>query len=257
LAKIIAIANQKGGVGKTTTTVNLSSALAKLGKKVLICDFDPQGHSTSGVGVDKSVSPNIYDVIISGTEPKLAIHKAKNIDIFPTGKNLAGATIELVAIPEREYVLKKALDSVRENYDYIFIDCPPSRELLTLNALVAADAVIVPMQCEYFSLEGLSDLVSTVRIVKRAFNPNLDIIGIVLTMYDSRTNLSMQVSNEIKRHFPGKVFATPIPRSVRLSEAPSHGLSIFDYDPRSKGAAAYMSLAQEFLKKEANKYGIK
>ena len=246
MAKIIAVVNQKGGVGKTTTAVNLSAALHDLGKRVLLCDFDPQANSTSGMGVDKNTaSPNIYDVLINGAEPAKAVVRTRYGDVLPSNKALAGAGIEMIAIDNRERLLKTALDALSGDYDYIFIDCPPSLELLTVNALCAAGSLLVPVQCEYYALEGLSDLLATVRLVKRGLNPALSLEGVLLTMFDSRTNLSLQVAEEVKRHFPGQVYATVIPRNVRLSEAPSHGMPVLDYDPYSRGAEAYRMLAQE------------
>ncbi len=249
LTKRIAIVNQKGGVGKTTTCVSLTAALQANGAKTLLCDFDPQANSTSGMGVDKNVSPNIYDVVVGGTACKEAIVETKWGHVLPAHKALAGAGIEMITIDRREYLLQQALDQVKEEYDYILIDCPPSLELLTLNALCAADTILVPVQCEYYALEGLSDLMGTVRIVKRSLNPNLELEGVLLTMFDSRTNLSVQVAEEVKRFFPGKVYATFIPRNVRLSEAPSHGKPILAYDKLSRGAEAYTALAAELLKK--------
>ena len=232
MAKIIAVVNQKGGVGKTTTAVNLSAALHDLGKRVLLCDFDPQANSTSGMGVDKNTaSPNVYDVLINGAEPAKAVVRTRYGDVLPSNKALAGAGIEMIAIPDREHLLKNALERLAPNYDYIFIDCPPSLELLTVNALCAAGSLLVPVQCEYYALEGLSDL-------------KLAMEGVLLTMFDSRTNLSLQVAEEVKRHFPGQVYATVIPRNVRLSEAPSHGMPVLDYDSLSRGAEAYRSLAE-------------
>ena len=248
MSKTIAIVNQKGGVGKTTTCVNLAAALKNLGARVLVCDFDPQANTTSGLGVDKlAASPNIYDVLISGASPAKAVVSTRYADVLPAHKSLAGATVEMIGMEHREYLLKKALDQISEQYDYIFIDCPPSLELLTLNALCAADTVLVPVQCEYYALEGLSDLLSTVRIVKKSLNPKISMEGVVLTMYDGRTNLSLQVAEEVKRHFPGQVYAAVIPRNVRLSEAPSHGKPVSDYDPLSRGAEAYAALAEEFM----------
>lgn len=248
MAKIISIVNQKGGVGKTTTCVNLAAALKKQGARVLVCDFDPQANSTSGLGVDKgSVSPSVYDVLINGADPRRAVVSTPYADVLPANKSLAGATVELVSMDRREYLLKAALDALRPGYDFMFIDCPPSLELLTLNALCASDTVLVPVQCEYYALEGLSDLLTTIRIVKRSLNPSIALEGVVLTMYDGRTNLSMQVAEEVKRHFPGQVYATVIPRNVRLSEAPSHGKPVLSYDPWSRGTEAYMALAQEVL----------
>ena len=251
MAHIIAVVNQKGGVGKTTTTVNLTAALAALGKKVLLCDFDPQANATSGMGVDKNTaSPNVYDVLINGADPKRGVVSTRYGDVLPSNKALAGAGIEMIGIEGREKLLKTALDALAPGYDFILIDCPPSLELLTVNALCAAQTLLVPVQCEYYALEGLSDLLATVRIVKRGLNPKLGLEGVLLTMFDSRTNLSLQVAQEVKRHFPGQVFATVIPRNVRLSEAPSHGKPISAYDPYSRGAEAYAALAEEVAGKQ-------
>ena len=247
MGKIVAVVNQKGGVGKTTTCVNLTAALKEKGKAVLLCDFDPQANSTSGMGVDKTLSAGIYDVLINGREAEKAVVPTKWGDVLPSSKNLAGAGIEMIGLERREFLLKDALDSLRDRYDYIFIDCPPSLELLTLNGLCAADTLLVPVQGEYFALEGLSDLLNTVRIVKHSLNPAIDLEGVVLTMYDGRTNLSMQVAEEVKRHFPGKVYASVIPRNVRVSEAPSHGKPVLAYDAWSRGASAYKALADEVL----------
>ena len=243
MAKIISIVNQKGGVGKTTTCVNLAAALAEQGKRVLLCDFDPQANSTSGMGVDKTISKGIYEVLVSDVPTRYG-------DVLPSNKALAGAGIELIGMDRREFLLKDALDQLAAEYDFIFIDCPPSLELLTLNALCAADSILVPVQGEYFALEGLSDLMNTVRIVRRSLNPKLALEGVLLTMFDGRTNLAMQVAEEVKHYFPGKVYATVIPRNVRLSEAPSHGKPITAYDRTSRGAEAYQALAVEFLKKQ-------
>ena len=248
MAKIIAIVNQKGGVGKTTSTVNLTAALTELGKRVLMCDFDPQANATSGMGVDKNAaSPNIYDVLINGADPRKAVVATKYGDVLPSNKALAGAGVEMIALPQREYLLKQALNTLAPDYDYILIDCPPSLEMLTVNALCAAGTLLVPVQCEYYALEGLSDLLTTVRLIKRSLNPAIALEGVLLTMFDSRTNLSLQVAEEVKRHFPGQVYATVIPRNVRLSEAPSHGKPVTAYDTYSRGAEAYRALAQELV----------
>ena len=251
LAKTVALVNQKGGVGKTTTCVNLVSALHEAGQRVLLCDFDPQANSTSGMGVDKGTGQGVYDVLINGMTAEESIVRTRFGDVLPSSKALAGAGIEMIGREGREFLLKNALDSVKDQYDYIFIDCPPSLELLTLNALCASDSILVPVQSEYFALEGLGDLIGTVRIIKRSLNPRLEMEGVLLTMYDSRTNLAMQVAQEVKRYFPGKVYATVIPRNVRLSEAPSHGKPINVYDRTSRGAEAYDALAQEFLRKNS------
>ena len=251
MAKIVAIVNQKGGVGKTTTCVNLTAALKQAGKRVLLCDFDPQANATSGMGVDKSVSNGVYDVLINGKDVHTAIVSTRYGDVLPSSKALAGAGIEMIEMQNRQFLLKNALDQVRGDYDFIFIDCPPSLELLTLNALCAADSLLVPVQGEYYALEGLSDLMNTVRIVRRGMNPNLGMEGVLLTMFDGRTNLAIQVAQEVKRFFPGKVYSTVVPRNVRLSEAPSHGKPITAYDRTCRGAEAYTALAAEFLKKNS------
>ncbi len=251
MAKIVAIVNQKGGVGKTTTCVNLTAALKQAGKRVLLCDFDPQANATSGMGVDKSVSNGVYDVLINGKDVHTAIVSTRYGDVLPSSKALAGAGIEMIEMENRQFLLKNALDQVRGDYDFIFIDCPPSLELLTLNALCAADSLLVPVQGEYYALEGLSDLMNTVRIVRRGMNPNLGMEGVLLTMFDGRTNLAIQVAQEVKRFFPGKVYSTVVPRNVRLSEAPSHGKPITAYDRTCRGAEAYTALAAEFLKKNS------
>ena len=250
MGKIIAVANQKGGVGKTTTCVNLSACIGKLGKKVLVCDMDPQGNTTSALGINKNrLTKSIYDVIIGGEKVKNAVVKSKYCDVLPANRELSGAGIELVGVDDREYALKTALSEVKEKYDFIFIDCPPSLELLTVNSLTAAEGVLIPVQCEYFALEGLSDLMNTVRIIRKKLNPGLEIEGILMTMYDGRTNLSMQVCEEVKKYFKDKVYSVAIPRNVRLSEAPSHGKSVIEYDGASKGAKAYLSLAEEVIKR--------
>ena len=251
MGKVIAIVNQKGGVGKTTTSVNLTAALAARGRRVLLCDFDPQANATSGLGVDKNAaSVTSYDVIINEKPLSSGIVHTDFGDLLPSSAALSGAAVELVGMDDREHILKNALQEVRAQYDYIFIDCPPSLELLTLNALCAAEEILIPVQCEYYALEGLSDLMMTLRAVKRRLNPSLSIFGVLLTMFDGRTNFSQQVAEEVRRHFPGKVFAAVIPRNVRLSEAPSHGLPVIAYDKFSRGAAAYLALADEILKKE-------
>ena len=250
MSKIIAIANQKGGVGKTTTAVNLCCALKMKGKRVLLLDCDPQGNSSSGMGVDKHSTPSAYELITKTADILDCIRKTPYGDVIPSNKELSGATVELVNKVRREYVLKDALQLVYNDYDYIFIDCPPSLELLTLNALVAADSVLIPMQCEYYALEGIADLMTTIKLCNKRLNPSLKIQGIVLTMYDSRTNLTQQVAFGLKEYFGGKVYETVIPRSVRLSEAPSHGKPGVAYDKIGKGSRAYMRLAEEFLKKE-------
>lgn len=250
--KILAVANQKGGVGKTTTTVNLSACLAQMGKRVLAIDVDPQGNCTSGSGVDKEAAElTVYDVMINGASVKEAIVKTpiENFCLLPSRKELSGAEVELVSRTGREGVLKRALAPVMDDFDFAFIDCPPSLGLLTVNALTASDALLSPIQCEYYALEGLSDLMNTVKLVRGGLNPGLGVDGVVLTMFDARTNLSAQVVAEVKRHFQEKVYSTIIPRSVRLSEAPSFGQPITVYDPRCTGATAYTALAREFLER--------
>ena len=252
MGKIISIVNQKGGVGKTTTAVNLASGIGILGKKVLIVDADPQGNTTSGYGISKkNIQLTSYQLLIGkATAENAAIKtKFKNVDIVPSSMDLAAAEVDLIELDNREAQLKMALSGVREKYDYIFIDCPPSLGLISINALNASDTVLVPIQCEYYALEGLSQLMATVRQVKRLYNPTLEIEGIVLTMYDGRLNLTQQVVEEIKKYFASKLYKTVIPRAVRLSEAPSYGMPIQYYDKRSKGASAYNDLAKEFLKK--------
>ena len=236
-------------MGKTTSAVNISAGLALMGRKVLLVDIDPQGNSSSGFGVEAATNKSVYDVLMGNATVKEARIKTKWCDVLPTDNNLAGAEIELVATEGREYILKNALDKVRDEYDYIFIDCPPSLALLTLNALVACDTVLVPMQCEYYALEGLSQLTDTIRTVKRSMNRDIDFEGILLTMYDGRTNLTIQVAEEIKKFFGPKVYKTVIPRNVRLSEAPSHGLPIFAYDRLSRGAESYGNVCKEIDEK--------
>lgn len=251
LGRIIAITNQKGGVGKTTTSVNLSACLAYLGKKVLLIDIDPQGNATSGVGINKGeIQSCIYDVLIDDEEVKSVIQPSKleNLFVVPATISLAGAEIELVSTISREVRLKHALQDIKELYDYIIIDCPPSLGLLTINALTASDAVIIPVQCEYYALEGLSQLLSTVRLVQKHLNQQLYIDGVLLTMLDARTNLGIQVIEEVKKYFQDKVYKTIIPRNVRLSEAPSHGEPIIIYDSKSRGAEVYLELAREVIK---------
>ena len=250
MGKIIAVVNQKGGVGKTTTAVNLTAAITEAGKRVLMCDFDPQANATSGLGLDKRhLKHSVYDVIINEINAKDAIVKTKYGDVLPSTADLAGAGVELVTMPSPNFRLRDALETVKDQYDLIFIDCPPSLELLTLNSLCAADGIMVPVQCEYYALEGLTDLMTTLRMVKKRLNPRLEIFGVALTMFDGRTNFSTQVAQEVRRHFPGKVYATVIPRNVRLAEAPSHGLPVSAYDKTSRGALAYKAMAQEIMEK--------
>lgn len=254
MAKIIAFANQKGGVGKTTTAVNLAAALTEQGKKVLICDFDPQGNATSGFGINpRNLKATIYDLLVEDKKDEEAVTRTKWADVLGANVNLAGAEIELISMDKREYRLKMVLERFRDKYDYILIDCPPSLGLLTLNCLCAADSFLVPLQCEYYALEGLTQLMETVRAVQRGLNANIRLEGVLLTMFDGRTNLSIQVVEEVKKHFGNKVFATVVPRNVRLSEAPSHGQPITAYDRYSRGAEAYMALAKEFLEKNKGK----
>lgn len=251
MGKIIAITNQKGGVGKTTTSVNLSACVAEAGRRTLLIDIDPQGNATSGSGIAKeTIKTSVYDVMVNDISPMEAVISTETDKLFvmPSNIQLAGAEIELVSTLAREHVLKRQLDLLRGEFDYIFIDCPPSLGLLTLNALTAADSVLVPIQCEYYALEGLSQLMNTVRLVKKRLNPTLDIEGVALTMLDGRTNLGVQVVEEVRKFFKAKVYSSIIPRNVRLSEAPSHGRPIQQYDARSAGAEAYRALAEEFLK---------
>ena len=250
MAKIVAIVNQKGGVGKTTTAVNLTAALTESGKKVLLCDFDPQANATSGLGINKrKINKSIYDVVVGDTDPEAAIQKTKFGDVLPSSADLAGAAVELISMEDPNYRLRNALQKVKDLYDVILIDCPPSLEMLTVNGLAASDGILVPVQCEYYALEGLADLMTTLRLMKKRINPNLEIFGVALTMFDGRTNFSTQVAQEVRHHFPGKVFATVIPRNVRLAEAPSHGLPVTAYDRHSRGAQAYKAMTEELIKR--------
>ena len=254
MGKRIAIFNQKGGVGKTTTNINLAACLAMKGKKVLVVDVDPQGNTTSGLGIAKrGLEDTVYNLLVEKDyDIKDAVKKTgvKNLDLIPASVDLAGAEVELVQIEGRETALKDSLDSIKDDYDYIFIDCPPSLGLLTINSLAAVDSVLIPIQCEFYALEGVSQLVSTIDLVKKSLNPKLEIQGVILSMFDGRTNLSAQVVQEVKKYFGDKVYSTVIPRNVRLAEAPSYGLPITAYDPKSKGAEAYMEFAEEFLELE-------
>jgi len=250
MGKVIAVANQKGGVGKTTSCVSLCAALNSAGARVLLCDMDPQGNATSGMGSQKdSKTYNMYSVLIDGVDAEKAIQKTPYGDLLPSNSIMSGAGVELVMMENRDAVLKNVLASISDEYDYIFIDCPPSLEMLTLNSLCAADTVLIPVQCEYFALEGLKDLMTTIRMTKKALNPTLEIEGVLLTMYDTRTNLSSQIATEIKKYFKEKTYSIAIPRSVRIAEAPSHGKPVLEYDKSSRGSQAYRELAKEFLKR--------
>lgn len=251
MAKVVSIANQKGGVGKTTSSINLSAALAKKGKKVLLIDADPQGNATSGLGVEQEIEKSIYDVIINeiSIDEVIKDTKIKKLKVCPSNINLAGAEVELVSLMSREHRLKERIDEIKGEYDYIFIDCPPSLGLITLNAFTASDSVLIPVQCEYYALEGLGQLINTINLVRRHLNKTIEIEGAVLTMYDARTNLSNQVVKEVKRYFEDRVYKTVIPRNIKLSEAPSYGMPISAYDAKSKGAKCYDKLAKEFLDK--------
>lgn len=250
MGKIISVANQKGGVGKTTTAITLSSMLAKKGKKVLLIDADPQGNATSGVGVEKELEKSVYELLVEEVPAEEVIAKSsiKNLEVCPSNINLAGAEVELVSMMSREQRLKEKLDEVKDNYDYIIIDCPPSLGLITLNAFTASNSVLIPIQCEYYALEGLGQLINTINLVKKHLNKNIEIEGALLTMYDIRTNLSNQVVKEVKNYFGDKVYKTVIPRNVKLSEAPSYGMPITLYDPKSKGAKSYDKFVKELLK---------
>lgn len=250
MGKVIAVANQKGGVGKTTTSVNLTAALARLGKKTLLVDFDPQGNSTSGMGVSKRSNPTAYDVVMGRASAEDAVIRLPYGWVLPSNTDLSGAEVELANVERREYRLREALDALRDDFDYIFIDCPPSLGILTLNAFTAADSLLVPLQCEYYAMEGVADLTTSVKIANRRLNKNLYIEGILLTMYDNRLNFSTQVAEELRRYFGARVYDTVIPRNVRLAEAPSHGRPITEYDAGSKGARAYLAAAEEFLQRQ-------
>lgn len=253
MGRIIAIANQKGGVGKTTTAINLSACLAEAGQKVLVLDIDPQGNTTSGLGINKEEIENtIYQVILQEIEIEDAICKQafENLDVIPSNVNLAGAEIDLIDVEDREYILKNSILKVRDNYDYVILDCPPSLSMLTVNAMTAADTVLVPIQCEYYALEGLTQLIHTINLVKKKLNPGLELEGVVFTMYDSRTNLSLQVVENVKDNLKQNIYKTIIPRNIRLAEAPSHGLPINIYDSKSSGAESYRLLAEEVMSRE-------
>ena len=250
MGKIIAVANQKGGVGKTTTCVNLTAALAAMGKKVLLADFDPQGNSTSGMGISKHSRPNAHDVLVYEESAADALIRMPYGWVLPSNSDLSGAEVELANVPNREYRLRKVLEEIRDDFDFIFIDCPPSLGLLTLNAFTAADSILVPLQCEYYAMEGIADLTTSIKMANKRLNKGLYIEGILLTMYDARLNFSEQVATELRRFFGDKVYESVIPRNVRLAEAPSHGLPITEYDKSSKGSRAYIRAAEEFLERQ-------
>lgn len=250
MGRVIAVANQKGGVGKTTTAINLSACLAEKGQKVLAIDMDPQGNMTSGLGIDKDeVEKNIYDLMIGqvGVEEVLQKEAIENLDIIPTSIDLSAAEIELIGVDDKEFIIRNAIAPIKDNYDYIIIDCPPSLSMLTINAMTTADSVLVPIQCEYYALEGLSQILQTVEMVKKRLNPDLELEGVVFTMYDARTNLSLEVVENVKKHLNETIYKTIIPRNVRLAEAPSHGMPINLYDSRSSGAESYRMLASEVI----------
>lgn len=252
MGRVIAIANQKGGVGKTTTAINLSAALAEAGKKVLTIDLDPQGNTSSGLGIDKNaIRSTVYELMIGEATLYESIQRnvLENLSVLPSNVELAGAEIELIGVDEKEFILKKYVDIIRDDYEFIIIDCPPSLNTLTVNAMTTADTVIVPIQCEYYALEGLSQLIHTINLVKKRLNPHLEIEGVVFTMYDARTNLSLQVVENVKENLQQNIYKTIIPRNVRLAEAPSHGMPITEYDPRSTGAEGYRALAQEVIER--------
>jgi chromosome partitioning protein len=257
MARTIAIANQKGGVGKTTTAINLAAALAKSGKRVLLADVDPQANATSGVGIPRNALPrNIYHVLITGEPLRSTVQQTDfGFDLIPSDRNLAGAEIEMIEIPDRETLLRNALEGIKAEYDFVLLDCPPSLNLLTVNALAAADSLLVPIQCEYYALEGVTELFNTLTKIRRAVNPLLQIEGLLLTMYDERINLSSAVAADLRGFYGNLVFKTVVPRNVRLAEAPSHGQPVISYDPRSRGAEAYMQLAQEVLAHDQEAFG--
>ncbi len=254
MAKVLSITNQKGGVGKTTTAINMSASLSRMGQKILLVDLDPQGNASAGSGIDRdSLKATVYEVLMHEAPVQdVIVDSGSGYDVVASNRELSGALIELVDEEHREFRMREAMQSIREDYDFILIDCPPSLDLLTVNALVASDAVLIPMQCEYFALEGLTELVNTVRKIRLAFNPDLNIEGLLRTMFDRRNSLAREVSSQLEKHFGDKVYHTVIPRNIRLAEAPSHGKPVLEYDKRSKGARAYLALAGEVLGREAN-----